>query len=419
MPSPPIRPGAGKLEPEQAFGMPPARVSEEAETEQAFGMPPAPPAVEPAGDAPASPLVTAGVGPGEGRPSQSVVPLALEARGLYKRFGSTVAVEDFTLSVPRGAIFGLIGPNGAGKTTSMRMLATLLEPDGGDAWIGGASIQNDQQGVRRQLGYMPDFFGVYPELKVMEYLDFYAACHGVPSDRRPPVVNDLLGLVDLTHKRESYVSGLSRGMQQRLGLARALVHDPAVLLLDEPASGLDPRARLELREVVRELGRMGKAVLVSSHILAELADLCTHIAIVDRGRVLASGTVDEVTRRLHGGRSVRIQVLGKGAGIRLQGALLDRPDTHAVTLDTADPVDGAPDAIATARFVLDGDERAMGTLLAELVTAGLPVISFAQDVSGLEDVFLQVTRRLGEASDVDPVPGPQGAAGEGEARHGR
>ena len=328
-------------------------------------------------------------------------PLALEARGLHKRFGSTVAVQDFSLSVPPGAIYGLIGPNGAGKTTSMRMLATLLEPDGGDAWIGGASIQTDQSGVRRQLGYMPDFFGVYPELKVVEYLDFYAACHGVPSDRRAVVANDLLGLVDLTHKRDSYVAGLSRGMQQRLGLARALVHDPAVLLLDEPASGLDPRARLELREIVRELGRMGKAVLVSSHILAELADLCTHIAIVDGGRVLAAGPVDEVTRRLHGGRSVRVQVLGKTEGIRLQGALLDRSDTHAVTLDTAEPTADVPDAIATARFVLDGDEQALRRLLADLVAAGLPIFSFAQDVSGLEDVFLQVTRRLGEASDQD------------------
>jgi ABC-2 type transport system ATP-binding protein len=333
----------------------------------------------------------------------SRAPLALEARSLYKRFGSTVAVQDFTLSVQAGAIFGLIGPNGAGKTTSMRMLATLLEPDGGDAWIGGSSIQSDQEGVRRQLGYMPDFFGVYPELKVAEYLDFYAACHGVSSARRAAVADDLLGLVDLTHKRDSYVAGLSRGMQQRLGLARALVHDPAVLLLDEPASGLDPRARLELREVVRELGRMGKAVLVSSHILAELADLCTHIAIVDGGRVLAAGPVDEVTRRLQGGRTVRVQVLGKDAGIKLRGALLNRPGVHAVTLDGAEPTDGAPEPISTARFVLDGDERALRDLLAGLVAADLPIFSFGQDVSGLEDLFLQVTRRLGEASDPDPA----------------
>jgi ABC-2 type transport system ATP-binding protein len=347
--------------------------------------------------------------------------IALEARGLHKRFGSTVAVHDFSLAVPPGAVYGLIGPNGAGKTTSMRMLATLLEPDGGDAWIAGASVRREQADVRRNLGYMPDFFGVYPELRVREYLEFYAACHGVPSQRRGTVATDLLDLVDLRHKRDSYVQGLSRGMQQRLGLARALVHDPAVLLLDEPASGLDPRARLELREVVRELGRMGKAVVISSHILAELADLCTHIAIVDNGRVLADGAVEEVTRRLHGGRSVRVQVLGEGE--RLRDVLTMRRGVGAVRLEQEPPCPPRPHAgereledvlpspaqgggagdggntSATVRFVLDGDEQALRALLAELIGAGLPVYGFGQDASDLEDVFLQVTRRLGEAGE--------------------
>jgi ABC-2 type transport system ATP-binding protein len=265
---------------------------------------------------------------------------------------------------------------------------------------------------------MPDFFGVYPELKVTEYLDFYAACHGVERRRRAGVVADLLQLVDLTHKRDSYVEGLSRGMQQRLGLARALVHDPTVLLLDEPASGLDPRARMELREVVRELGRMGKAVMISSHILAELADLCTHVAIVDGGKVLASGPIDEVSRRLHGGRSVRIEVLGEGE--RLRDLLDAMPLVHAIQLDTAeaatgeDAADGvAEDSVgewtragaardsstATVRFVFDGDEAALRGLLAELVQAGLPIVSFGQDAGGLEAVFLQVTRRLGDGQD--------------------
>jgi ABC-2 type transport system ATP-binding protein len=347
--------------------------------------------------------------------------LAVEARGLTKRYGSLLAVADFSLDVPVGAIYGLIGPNGAGKTTSLRMLATLLEPTGGDAFIGGASIRTDPVGVRRQLGYMPDFFGVYPELKVSEYLDFYAACHGVERRRRAGVVADLLQLVDLTHKRESYVEGLSRGMQQRLGLARALVHDPPVLLLDEPASGLDPRARMELREVVRELGRMGKAVMISSHILAELADLCTHVAIVDGGKVLASGPIDEVSRRLHGGRSVRIEVLGEGE--RLRDLLDAMPLVQAIQLDMVDggggedaaesspAEDGATDwtragaarerKTATVRFVFDGDEAALRALLAELVQAGLPIVSFGQDASGLEAVFLQVTRRLGDDGSGD------------------
>jgi ABC-2 type transport system ATP-binding protein len=336
------------------------------------------------------------------RPGGEVGP-ALQAIGLRKRYGSTVAVTDFSLRVPTGAIYGLIGPNGAGKTTSIRMLATLLEPDGGEAWIAGSSIRHDQAGVRRKLGYMPDYFGVYPELKVSEYLDFYAACHGVPAARRGAVIADLLQLVDLVHKRDSYVEGLSRGMQQRLGLARALVHDPAVLLLDEPASGLDPRARMELREVVRELGRMGKAVVISSHILAELADLCTHIAIVDGGRVLTSGTVEEVTRRLHGGRSVRIQVLGEGA--RLRDLLAARPDVSAVQMEDAAP-DGeegttAEAGPATVRFVLDGDDQALQRLLADLVGAGLPIFGFGQDTSGLEEIFLRVTQRLGEAQDAE------------------
>jgi len=355
------------------------------------------------------------------------VPVAVEARGLTRRYGSLVAVADFSLQVPVGAIYGLIGPNGAGKTTSLRMLATLLEPSDGDAWIGGASIRTDPVGVRRQLGYMPDFFGVYPELKVAEYLDFYAACHSVPRDRRAGVVADLLQLVDLTHKRDSYVEGLSRGMQQRLGLARALVHDPSVLLLDEPASGLDPRARLELREIVRELGRMGKAILISSHILAELADLCTHIAIVDGGRVLASGPIDEVSRRLHGGRTVRIELLGEGE--RLRHRLAQTPLVHTVQRDVdpaltpppplpqagegetgaasdtpttpvgaglAPPSPTAATAGETVRFVFDGDEQALRGLLAELIKEGFPVVSFGQDTGGLEAIFLRVTRRLGE-----------------------
>jgi len=277
------------------------------------------------------------------------------------------------------------------------------------------------------LGYMPDFFGVYPELKVWEYLDFYAACHDVPSERRSRVCADLLELVELTPRRDAYVEGLSRGMQQRLGLARALVHDPAVLLLDEPASGLDPRARLELREVVRELGRMGKAVLVSSHILAELADLCTHVAIMDGGRVLVDGPVEEVSRRLDGGRTVRIRTLGQAD--RLRDLLATQPGVHAVYLEAADdglfarsgppdppnvggvggatPCEEAPpvggvtpsacessdEAPRDVRFVLDGDERALQRLLADLLQAGLPIYSFAQESTGLEDTFLRVTAR--------------------------
>ena len=314
---------------------------------------------------------------------------ALVASRLTRRYGDFTAVADFSLAVPAGAVYGLIGPNGAGKTTSLRMLATLLPPTSGEAWVCGASIFAESGRVRCSLGFMPDFFGVYPELKVGEYLDFYAACHGVPADERARTIRDLLDLVDLIDKQDAYVEGLSRGMQQRLGLARALVHDPAVLLLDEPASGLDPRARLELREVVRELGRMGKAVLISSHILAELADLCTHVAIMDRGRVLVDGPIDVVSRRLDGGRPVRVETLGQVDRLR---ALLDSyPGVHAVRVDEP----SAPDAEArrTVRLVLDGDERALQRLLADLLAADVPICGFAQESTGLEDVFLRVTDR--------------------------
>jgi ABC-2 type transport system ATP-binding protein len=354
---------------------------------------------------------------------------ALVARGLARRFGDVVAVRDFSLTVPSGAIYGLIGPNGAGKTTSLRMLATLLAPSDGEAWVRGRSIRDDVQAVRRQIGWMPDDFGVYPELRVSEYLDFYAACHGVPAARRAAVADDLLALVDLTHKRDAYVEGLSRGMQQRLGLARALVHDPSVLLLDEPASGLDPRARLELREVVRELGRLGKAVLISSHILAELADLCTHVAIVDGGRVLADGPIDAVARRLRGGRAVRVRALGQSE--RLGRLLSGFPGVHGVRLEPAsappgperagdgqqpDPpparaasspeewgTEGAASSVE-AHVVLDGDERDLHALLAHLVAAGLPIYGFDQQAGGLEEVFLRVTRRPGDDGGEEPAP---------------
>jgi len=223
--------------------------------------------------------------------------------GLTKRYDKTLAVAGLDLDIAEGEIFGLVGPNGAGKTTILRILATLLVPSAGDAEIAGASVRRNPDAVRRVLGYMPDSFGVYDDMKVWEYLDFFGRCHGLPAARRRRVVADLLELVDLASKRDAYVQTLSRGMQQRLCLAHALVHDPQVLLLDEPASGLDPRARVELRELLRELRNLGKTILISSHILPELEELCTSIAIIDRGRVLASGRVADIEQRLRSGRS--------------------------------------------------------------------------------------------------------------------
>jgi len=312
------------------------------------------------------------------------VTVVVAARGLVKRYDRTVAVAGLDLEVDAGEIFGLVGPNGAGKTTTLRMLATLLVPTAGDAEIAGESITRNPSAARRVLGFMPDVFGVYDDMKVWEYLDFFARCYGLNAPRRRQMIGDLLDLVDLSDKRDTYVQGLSRGMQQRLCLAHALVHDPQVLLLDEPASGLDPRARVELRELLRELRSLGKTILISSHILPELEELCTSVAIVDRGQVLAQGRVADIERRLRSGAVLRIRVLG-------DGEVVDAARTHFA----ADP------EVASAAILTDGtielgfrgDDAASARLLRDAVAAGLPVVTFARAASDLEELFLQVTAR--------------------------
>ena len=232
--------------------------------------------------------------------------------GLVKRYDGTLAVAGIDLAVEPGEIFGLVGPNGAGKTTTMRILATLLRPSSGDAEVAGWSVTRNPDEVRRVLGFMPDVFGVYDDMKVWEYLDFFARCYGIAPAARRRMIGDLLELVDLADKRDAYVQTLSRGMQQRLCLAHALVHDPQILLLDEPASGLDPRARVELRELLRELRSLGKTIVISSHILPELEELCTSVAIIDRGQVLAHGRVADIERRLRFGAVLRVRILDEG-----------------------------------------------------------------------------------------------------------
>ncbi len=317
----------------------------------------------------------------------------VRAMGLTKRYDKTLAVAGLDLDIAEGEIFGLVGPNGAGKTTTLRILATLLVPSAGDAEIVGFSVRRNPDAVRRALGYMPDSFGVYDDMKVWEYLDFFGRCYGLSAARRRRVVADLLELVDLAPRRDAYVQTLSRGMQQRLCLAHALVHDPQVLLLDEPASGLDPRARVELRELLRELRNLGKTILISSHILPELEELCTSIAIIDRGRVLASGRVADMEQRLRVGAVLRVRVLGDGEAQAAARDWFER-DPEVAAASVLD--DG------TVEIGFRGDDAGSARLLAEAVSAGLQVITFARAASDLEELFLQVT-----AVD-EPVPAANG-----------
>jgi ABC-2 type transport system ATP-binding protein len=307
----------------------------------------------------------------------------VEARALVKRYPGTLAVSGVDLAVPEGEIFGLVGPNGAGKTTMLRMLATLLLPTSGDALIAGESVTRNPQAVRRVLGYMPDSFGVYDDMKVWEYLDFFGRCYGLGPARRKRMIVDLLELVDLAPKRDAYVQSLSRGMQQRLCLAHALVHDPQVLLLDEPASGLDPRARVELRELLRELRTLGKTILISSHILPELEELCTSVAIVDRGRVLAAGTISEIGQKLRVGEVLRVRVLGELEAVDAARAWFEgQPDVASATLGAG-----------MIEIGFRGDEAGAAQLLARAIASRIQVASYSPAATDLQELFLQVTDR--------------------------
>lgn len=313
---------------------------------------------------------------------------------LRKRFGRHQALDDVTFRVPKGEIFGFVGPNGAGKTTTIRILATLAPADSGLAEIGGIPVGDDPGAVRELVGYMPDFFGVYDRLTASEYLEFYAACHGVPRNRRRRVAMELLELVDLGDRRETQVDTLSRGMKQRLCLARSLVHDPKVLLLDEPASGLDPRARVEMRELVKELRRMGKTILVSSHILPELEELCTWVGFIDRGRMVAVGPMEQVRDRVLTGRRLRIDFVAPDEPTmrKAEEVLEGRPGVIAVDL-LGDHIE-----ITVEENFQDQE------LLALLVRRRLPVRSFAPVAGDLSEAFMRLT---GPTGGEPVVPGAE------------
>jgi len=309
--------------------------------------------------------------------------LAIETRNLTRYYGKVTAVADLNLQVSAGALFGLIGPNGAGKTTTLRMLAGLLEPSTGTILLNGQEVNHNWPELRKKIGYMPDFFGVYEDMLVWEYLDFFARCYDLPTTRRRQVTDELLELVDLTEKREAYVQTLSRGMRQRLCLAHALVHDPQILLLDEPASGLDPRARVEMRELLRELGAMGKTILVSSHILSELAELCDSVGIMEKGQLVASGSLAEISFLATQGRNLRIKSISPLEEVKSKlnnlvgvGQVQDSDDGDRKSLEVE----------------FQGDDDAIANLLSILVSQGVKVISFIEITNNLEEIFLSLTK---------------------------
>ena len=305
----------------------------------------------------------------------------IELKNFSKTYGDFVAVNDLSFKIEEGEMFGFIGPNGAGKSTTIRFLATLLKATAGEGIVNGHHVTHDPIGVRKSVGYMPDSFGVYDGMKVWEFLDFFAVAYQIPRSRRRGVLSDVLELLDLTHKRDDFVNGLSRGMKQRLCLAKTLVHDPPVLILDEPASGLDPRARLEVKALLKELRKMGKTILISSHILTELADCCTSIGIIERGKMLLHGTIDQVYRQIQQNR----QIMVKFSGDPSQGVSLIRsdPNVRNVQLDTRHWM-----------VELAGDDRDVERLLQQLVAAECGLLSFAEREPTLEDVFMMVTKGL-------------------------
>src|SRR3954462_2890776 len=253
----------------------------------------------------------------------------IEVRNLTTRYGDFVAVEDLNLSIGQGEIFGFIGPNGAGKSTTIRFLATLLRPTSGEGRVAGFSVVADAMAVRRVIGFMPDDFGVYDGMKVWEFLDFFAVAYEIPYAYRKTIIGEVLELLDLTHKRDDYVNGRSKGMKHPLFLAKTQVHDPPVLILDEPASGLDPRARLEMKALLSELKGMGKTILVSSHILSELADFCTSIGIIERGKLLAAGSIQEIQKQVRAHRVLKIRVTDESTD-RAAAVLRDDPSVRSV-----------------------------------------------------------------------------------------
>lgn len=312
----------------------------------------------------------------------------IQTRDLKKKFGSFEAVKGVSINVPAGAIYGFVGPNGAGKTTTMRILTTLTRPDSGTAVVAGHSVLEDRRAVRRAIGYMPDEFGVYEDLRVWEYLDFFAACYDIPENERKRLVGDLLELVDLSHRREDMVDKLSRGMKQRLSLARTLAHDPQVLILDEPASGLDPRARVEIRELLGALANMGKTIFFSSHILADVEDICSHIGIIEAGQIIMEGSIDELKRQLMESREIVVTVRDMEEANKVIALVNGMQGVKTVELLT--PRNGR----SRVRVEFVGDDEGVLALNKRLSENNIAILGFQEEERDLEHMFMRVTKGL-------------------------
>ncbi|RIX51883.1 ABC transporter ATP-binding protein [Paenibacillus nanensis] len=303
----------------------------------------------------------------------------IEIRGLAKSFGSFHALKGIDLTIERGTVFGFVGPNGAGKSTTMLILSTLLAPSAGYAKVGGFDVTQHPHEVRKRIGYMPDFFGVYDQFKTVEYLHFYGASYGIPKAEREALIPQLLELVNLSDKRDAYVDSLSRGMKQRLCLARCLVHDPELLILDEPASGLDPRARIEMREILKELKAMGKTIIISSHILPELAEMVDEIGVIEHGEMVAVGNVADIQSRLRVKRFLHIRLLDREE--EAEQFLRDRPFVNRLIRDERG-----------LQIHFGGQDEEQAELLSALMSQGFRIVSYSEAQTNLEDVFLEITK---------------------------
>jgi len=304
---------------------------------------------------------------------------AVQTHGLSRMYGSLAALTNLDLTVNKGDLFGFIGSNGAGKTTTLRILATFLTPSAGRALIFGKDVVQEADAVRHIIGYMPDFFGVYKDMEVTEYLDFFGACYKIPSAKRERTVLDVLELVGLSDKKGALIGALSRGMQQRLGLARVLIHDPQLLLLDEPASGLDPRARIEMMAILQELQRMGKTIIISSHILSELQTLCNRVCIIEKGKLIYSGPVQGVRDQLQQSRVVWARV----STDQLQAVELLKARPEIAEVDTVD---------SEIKVTMTSDDADHSVVASTLVMGGAKLIELREDEIGLEEVFMRVTK---------------------------